>query len=91
MGLNLCDILSIERSEQIAEPGHSDEELKSNIGPQDFATDHDGWDQPRLGIAPMIEDLRPVIANSKLSRVFSRFIECILIASVYPDMSQRNA
>jgi len=86
MGLYLGNILSIESPEEIAEPGHSDEELIANIAPHDFAADHDRRGQPRPGIAPMIEDLRPVITNSKLSRPLTRFVECILIASVYPDM-----
>jgi hypothetical protein len=33
MGLYFCDVLSIESPEEIAEPGHSDEELISNISP----------------------------------------------------------
>ena len=41
MRLYLRDILSIESPEQIAEPGHSDEEFITNIGPHDIAADHD--------------------------------------------------
>lgn len=33
MGLRLCNILSIERAEEIAKPGDADEELISNVGP----------------------------------------------------------
>jgi len=39
----------------------------------------------------MIDNFRPVIMNSKLSRPSSRFIECILKAAVHPDMPQSNA
>ena len=39
----------------------------------------------------MIEDLRAIITNSKLRRPVTRFIECILIAAIYANMSQSDA
>jgi hypothetical protein len=88
MLLDLGNLLAIEQPEQIPESGIPHQKFKARAAAEQIVGDDDRWNDPRLGVAPMIYDFFPFIHNTELYGAIARLVERVLVASIHSDMAQ---
>lgn len=91
MLLYLRYFLPIQKPEQITEPRKSHEQLIAHARTQQIPSDNDRRDEPGTRVAPVRDDLRPIIDDAKPGGPVSRFIERMLIAAVNANLPQRDS